>query len=154
MPRRTLEDAWREIERLRSKLTRLDSARYRGIPRFAGVDLDGVAPGTYNESCGFQPSLLFFFNNVTAGTVFTIGQGFAVQDENRDGGIYQASTAGRRSSGGQWRQSSESKASILIGGDATTVTADLEILSFDPDGFAYTVAGGAMDVLRGFAVGY
>ena len=145
------EDIWREIEQLRLEVNELRASSL--APRFCGLSLLNLAPGSHYVETGFQPYACWAYGQFSSGATLTLSVGCWTHDDDTDGGFVQFATAIRRSNAGEWRNNTNTAFVAMLADDDSTQDNLMSVTDIDSNGFTVSVTGGAIAVVRGFVIG-
>jgi hypothetical protein len=139
MAGQTLQEAWREIERLRSDLSRLKVSAGRGLRNHHGTFTCPASTGEYVVTgVGFQPSMMMtLVSGANDATALHNGWGMACESED---GLMQYAVGIRATEAGPTM--SRVRAQTRIAYLPTVLAAEImgiSLTSFDPDGFTLDV---------------
>jgi hypothetical protein len=149
MAGQTLQEAWREIERLRSDLARLKVSAGRGLRNHHGSFTCPASTGEYVVTgVGFQPTMLMTFATV-ANSANSIHNGWGMACESEDGLMQYAMGIRGTEAGPQMERIRAGSRCVILPSSTGSETMGLALTSFDPDGFTVDVAvsNTAVDVI-------
>jgi hypothetical protein len=144
----TLQEAWREIERLRTDLNRLRVVEGRGLRNHHGVFTCPASTGEYVVTgVGFLPSMMMTFVSA-ANDADSIHNGWGMACESEDGLMqYAMGIRGTETGPTMARVRAQTRIAHLPNASAAE-TLGIALTQFDPDGFTLNVvvANTAYDV--------